>query len=72
MMFDQLLCSLFCAGMDIALVDLINIERFSSRVTELSEYRKKLSDYLCSKMENVAPNLTTLIGEQVRDPELCR
>ena len=72
MMFDQLLCSLFYAGMDIALVDLINIERFSLRVMELSEYRRKLSDYLCSKMESVAPNLTTLIGEQVRDPELCR
>ncbi len=54
-----------CLGMDIATVDLINIERFSSRVMELSDYRKKLSDYLCSKMANVAPNLTTLIGEQV-------
>ena len=55
----------FFAGMDIAIVDLINIERFSTRVMELSEYRKKLSQYLCTKMENVAPNLTSLIGEQV-------
>jgi len=52
--------------MDIAIIDLINIEQFTTRVMELSEYRKKLSQYLCTKMENVAPNLTSLIGEQVR------
>lgn len=52
-------------GMDISAIDLINIERFATRVIELAEYRKKLSGYLSDKMENVAPNLTTLIGEQV-------
>ena len=52
-------------GMDIAPLDLINIERFASRVIELAEYRKGLSEYLSSKMHQVAPNLTTLIGEQV-------
>ena len=52
-------------GMDISPVDLINIERFATRVIDLAEYRKMLSDYLSGKMDNVAPNLTTLIGEQV-------
>lgn len=51
--------------MDISPIDLINIERFASRVMELADYRKQLSIYLSVKMDNVAPNLTTLIGEQV-------
>ena len=51
--------------MDISPIDLINIERFATRVIELTQYRKNLSEYLSSKMESVAPNLTTLIGEQV-------
>ena len=53
--------------MDISPIDLINIERFASRVVDLAEYRKQLSEYLSTKMHNVAPNLTTLIGEQVSD-----
>ena len=53
-------------GMDISPIDLINIERFATRVIELAQYRKQLSEYLSAKMEGVAPNLTTLIGEQVR------
>ena len=51
--------------MDISPIDLINIERFATRVIELAEYRRELSTYLSSKMQNVAPNLTTLIGETV-------
>lgn len=51
--------------MDISPIDLINIERFATRVVDLAEYRKQLSGYLSSRMHNVAPNLTTLVGEQV-------
>ncbi len=51
--------------MDISPIDLVNIERFATRVVDLAEYRKELSEYLSSKMQLVAPNLTTLIGEQV-------
>lgn len=51
--------------MDISPVDLINIETFASRVTALSDYRKNLHTYLNNKMSNIAPNLSTLIGEQV-------
>ncbi|XP_072112939.1 nucleolar protein 56 [Mobula birostris] len=52
-------------GMDISPIDLINIESFSNRVVSLAEYRKTLQEYLRSKMNQVAPNLATLIGEVV-------
>ncbi|XP_030750289.1 nucleolar protein 56 isoform X2 [Sitophilus oryzae] len=52
-------------GMDINPIDLLNIEMFASRVISLTEYRKQLSEYLKSKMSDVAPNLGQLIGEQV-------
>ncbi|XP_016043613.2 nucleolar protein 56 [Erinaceus europaeus] len=52
-------------GMDISAIDLINIESFSSRVVSLSEYRQTLHTYLRSKMSQVAPSLSALIGEAV-------
>ena len=52
-------------GQDVSDVDLVNIEKFSDRVIELSEYRTKLHEYLIKKMHDVAPNLSALIGEQV-------
>lgn len=52
-------------GQDISPIDLINIEQFAQRVIELSEYRKQLHSYLVSKMQDIAPNLATLIGEMV-------
>ncbi|KAH3790086.1 nucleolar protein 56-like isoform X2 [Dreissena polymorpha] len=52
-------------GMDISVIDLINIETFASKVISLVEYRKSLSEYLHSKMVAVAPNLSTLIGDLV-------
>jgi nucleolar protein 56 len=52
-------------GMDISEIDLMNIEMFAKRVVNLSEYRKQLSEYLHSKMSSVAPNLQSLIGDQV-------
>jgi len=52
--------------MDISPIDLINIQQFATRVIALSEYRAQLSEYLVSKMTQVAPNLTALIGEHVR------
>ncbi|NWV01448.1 NOP56 protein, partial [Upupa epops] len=52
-------------GMDISPLDLINIESFSSRVISLSEYRRGLQEYLRSKMSQVAPSLSALIGEVV-------
>lgn len=52
-------------GMDISPVDLMNIELFAKRVVSLSEYRTKLVSYLSDKMNSTAPNLATLIGDQV-------
>merc|ERR1712021_230884 len=51
--------------MDIAPMDLLNIDMFASRVIGLADYRKELSTYLRNKMEIVAPNLATLIGDTV-------
>jgi len=52
-------------GMDISPIDLINIESFAKRVIGLVEYRQKLHSYLASKMNQVAPNLQSLIGDLV-------
>lgn len=52
-------------GMDISIVDLLNIEMFSTRLIKLADYRTELSQYLKTKMKDVAPNLATLIGDQV-------
>jgi len=52
-------------GMDISVVDLMNIDMFANRVVALAEYRKELSKYLQDKMSNVAPNLAALIGDVV-------
>jgi nucleolar protein 56 len=52
-------------GMDISPIDLINIELFAKRVIGMFEYRKQLHEYLHSKITQVAPNLSGLIGDQV-------
>lgn len=52
-------------GMDIAQLDLINIQLFASRVIDMFDYRKRLHEYLHSKINQVAPNLSSLIGDQV-------
>lgn len=41
------------------------MQQFAQRVINLSEYRKKLYDYLVTKMNDIAPNLASLIGEVV-------
>jgi len=53
------------SGMDVSPIDLINIERFSTRVVSLADYRRGLQVYLRSRMSQVAPNLSALIGEVV-------
>jgi RNA processing factor Prp31 len=52
-------------GMDISPIDLINIQMFATRVIDMYDYRKRLHEYLHSKIEQVAPNLSSLIGDQV-------
>uniref|UniRef100_A0A0E0EFM1 Nucleolar protein 56 n=1 Tax=Oryza meridionalis TaxID=40149 RepID=A0A0E0EFM1_9ORYZ len=52
-------------GQDLSPVDLINVQQFAQRVMNLSEYRKNLYEYLVTKMNDIAPNVTSLIGEIV-------
>ncbi|KAG4093159.1 Nop-domain-containing protein [Neocallimastix lanati (nom. inval.)] len=52
-------------GTDISEIDVLNIESFATRVIALTDYRKRLYEYLVNKMHNVAPNLSSLIGEVV-------
>ncbi|CAG9760955.1 unnamed protein product [Ceutorhynchus assimilis] len=60
-----LIASRSSMGMDISDIDLLNIQMFAARVISLADYRKQLAIYLRSKMSDVAPNLATLIGDQV-------
>ncbi|KVH90705.1 NOP5, N-terminal [Cynara cardunculus var. scolymus] len=52
-------------GTEISDLDLINIKDLCDQVLSLSEYRAQLFDYLKSRMNTIAPNLTALVGELV-------
>jgi len=52
-------------GQEISEIDLINIEIFANKVIELTDYKLKLQNYLKKKVGDIAPNLTSLIGELV-------
>ena len=52
-------------GQDISEADMTNVTAFAERVVKITEYRKRLFDYLSEKMHTVAPNLSELIGEVV-------
>ncbi|CAM8981830.1 unnamed protein product [Rhodiola kirilowii] len=52
-------------GQDLSENDLCNVQQFAQRVMDLSAYRNKLHEYLVTKMNDIAPNLASLIGEMV-------
>lgn len=52
-------------GMEIAEEDMDNIEKFIEQITSLIKRRNNMTEYLKTKMQNVAPNLAVLIGEMV-------
>lgn len=52
-------------GMDISEIDLGQIRHFASRISAMIARRRQLHTYLIDKMTQVAPNLSTLIGDQV-------
>ncbi|OVA15046.1 Nop domain [Macleaya cordata] len=52
-------------GTEVSELDLINIKELCDQVLALSEYRAQLYDYLKSRMNTIAPNLTALVGELV-------
>ncbi|KAL8113366.1 hypothetical protein AgCh_020621 [Apium graveolens] len=52
-------------GTEVSDIDLMNIKDLCDQVLSLSEYRAQLYDYLKSRMNTIAPNLTALVGELV-------
>jgi len=52
-------------GTDVSDDDMMYISNLADQVIALSEYRAQLSDYLRSRMQAIAPNLTVLVGELV-------
>ncbi|KAI3933808.1 hypothetical protein MKW92_020448, partial [Papaver armeniacum] len=52
-------------GTEVSELDLMNIKELCDQVLSLSEYRAQLYDYLKSRMNTIAPNLTALVGELV-------
>ncbi|CAM9407655.1 unnamed protein product [Ectocarpus fasciculatus] len=52
-------------GTEITMIDIVSIKSLADQVVALSEYRLQLSDYLRSRMQAIAPNLTIMVGELV-------
>ena len=52
-------------GSEISNEDERNIRELCKQVIALSEYRQSLTDYLRARMNTIAPNLTTMVGELV-------
>lgn len=52
-------------GTEVSDLDLLNIKELCDQVLALSEYRAQLYDYLKSRMNTIAPNLSALVGELV-------
>jgi nucleolar protein 58 len=52
-------------GTEVSDLDLLHIRELCDQVLSLSEYRAQLYDYLKSRMNTIAPNLTALVGELV-------
>lgn len=52
-------------GTEISEEDIENICRLCSEVVCSSKYREQLSSYLSSRMQTIAPNLTTMVGETI-------
>nr|AAC16331.1 SAR DNA-binding protein-2 [Pisum sativum] len=57
--------SVISMGTEIVTLDLENIRELCDQVLSLSEYRAQLYDYLKSRMNTIAPNLTAMVGELV-------
>lgn len=52
-------------GGEMADVDWVNIRAFAERVTSMADYKVTMQQYLVDKMMAVAPNLTTLMGQNI-------
>ncbi|KRX03917.1 hypothetical protein PPERSA_12122 [Pseudocohnilembus persalinus] len=52
-------------GQELAESDQVNIVELANRCVKQFAFRKDIGEYLKSRMENVAPNLTAVVGENV-------
>jgi nucleolar protein 58 len=52
-------------GTEISDTDMAHIHSLCDQVISITEYRTQLSEYLRSRMQAIAPNLTALVGELV-------
>jgi len=52
-------------GTDMSEIDILTFHRFAKKVVSLAQYEASLLDYLKSRMNEVAPNISALIGEVV-------
>jgi len=52
-------------GQEMSEADVLQVKSFSERVVDQIEFRDRLSEYLRQRMNAVAPNLCSLIGEIV-------
>ncbi|CAL8090695.1 unnamed protein product [Calicophoron daubneyi] len=52
-------------GFDITEEDAENLSSFTAKIMLLVDRRKRLQDYLASKLSEIAPNLSTVAGERV-------
>lgn len=52
-------------GTEIAEEDVDSVTRLCEEVVAASKYREQLSAYLSSRMQTIAPNLSTIVGEQI-------
>ena len=52
-------------GTEIGDLDVLNIKALAEQVQSMMEYRVQLFDYLKSRMNAIAPNLTVMVGELV-------
>eukprot|EP00758_Cryptobia_borreli_P003273 Tbor_TRINITY_DN3649_c0_g2::TRINITY_DN3649_c0_g2_i1::g.241::m.241/K14565/NOP58; nucleolar protein 58 len=57
--------ALVSMGTEIAEEDIVSITRLCEEVVCATKYRDQLSAYLSSRMQTIAPNLTTMVGEQI-------
>jgi len=52
-------------GYEVGEFDMKSVTTFADRLVKLAQFRRELSDYLHKKMVDIAPNLTTLVGDIV-------
>jgi nucleolar protein 58 len=52
-------------GVEIADMDVVNIQALAEQVLSMTEYRAQLFEYLKNRMNAIAPNLSILVGELV-------